>query len=184
MKPDGLFLAALWGGDTLIELRQALIEAELEVEGGASPRVAPFADLADLGGLLQRAGFALPVVDGDRLEVTYPDPFALMRELRAMGESNAVTERRKSFTRRATLFRAAERYRALFGTADGRVPATFHLITLTAWAPDASQPQPLRPGSAAHRLAQALGTEERPATPHPNPPPQGGRESQPRPLPP
>jgi NADH dehydrogenase [ubiquinone] 1 alpha subcomplex assembly factor 5 len=163
LKPDGLFLASLWGGDTLIELRSALLEAELDIAGGASPRVAPFADLADLGGLLQRAGFALPVVDGDRLEVTYPDALALMRDLRAMGEGNAVAERRKSVSRRAVLLRAAERYRERFGDAAGRIPATFHLITLTAWAPSASQPQPLRPGSATHRLAAALGSEEHPA---------------------
>jgi NADH dehydrogenase [ubiquinone] 1 alpha subcomplex assembly factor 5 len=163
LRPDGLLLASMWGGETLGELRQALIEAEIDIEGGASPRVSPFADLRDLGGLLQRAGFALPVVDADRIEVTYPDALALMRDLRAMGESNALLERRKRFTRRATLFRAAERYRALFGRADGRVMATFELVTLTAWAPAASQPQPLRPGSARMRLADALGTVERPA---------------------
>ncbi|MGH7089611.1 MAG: methyltransferase domain-containing protein, partial [Stellaceae bacterium] len=163
LKPDGLLIAALWGGETLAELRRALIEAELEIEGGASPRVSPFADLADLGRLLQRAGLALPVVDGDLIEVTYPDALALMRELRLMGEGNAVAERRKSCSRRATLFRAAERYRALFGTAAGRIPATFQLVTITAWAPAAGQPQPLRPGSARHRLAEALATVERPA---------------------
>ena len=163
LRPDGLLLASLWGGETLGELRQALIEAELEISSGISPRVSPFADLRDLGGLLQRAGFALPVVDADRIEVTYPDALALMRDLRAMGESNALVEQRKSFTRRATLFRAAERYGALFGRADGRVPATFELITLTAWAPAETQPRPLRPGSARARLADALGTIERPA---------------------
>jgi NADH dehydrogenase [ubiquinone] 1 alpha subcomplex assembly factor 5 len=163
LKPDGLLLANLWGGETLTELRQAFIEAELEEEGGASPRVSPFADLADLGGLLQRAGFALPVVDGDRIEVTYPGALPLMRDLRAMGEGNALLERRKSFTRRATLARAAVRYAALFGRPDGRIPATFQLVTLTAWAPHESQPRPLRPGSAAARLADALGTTERPA---------------------
>ncbi|HXQ53822.1 MAG TPA: methyltransferase domain-containing protein [Stellaceae bacterium] len=163
LKPDGLLLATMWGGETLGELRRALIEAELEEEGGASPRVSPFADIADLGGLLQRAGFALPVVDGDRIEVTYPDAFALMRDLRAMGESNAVIERRKCFTRRTTLVRAAARYAALFGDGDGRIPASFQLITLTAWAPHESQARPLRPGSASRRLADALGTIERPA---------------------
>jgi NADH dehydrogenase [ubiquinone] 1 alpha subcomplex assembly factor 5 len=163
LRPDGLLLASLWGGETLGELRQALIEAELDIVGGASPRVSPFADLRDLGGLLQRAGFALPVVDADRIEVTYPDALALMRDLRAMGESNALIERRKSLSRRAVLLRAAERYAALFGRADGRVPATFELVTLTAWAPAATQPQPLRPGSARARLADALGTVERPA---------------------
>ena len=163
LRPDGLLLATLWGGETLRELRRALLEAESEIEGGASPRVSPFGDLRDLGGLLQRAGFALPVADADRIEVTYPDALALMRDLRAMGESNALIERRRSFTRRATLFRAAELYAALFGRADGRVPATFDLVTLTAWAPAATQQQPLRPGSARARLADALGTIERPA---------------------
>jgi NADH dehydrogenase [ubiquinone] 1 alpha subcomplex assembly factor 5 len=163
LRPDGLLLASLWGGDTLAELRQALLEAELDISSGARPRVSPFADVRDLGGLLQRAGFALPVVDTDRIEVTYPDALALMRDLRAMGESNALVERPRHFTRRATLLRAAARYAELFGRADGRVPATFELVTLTAWAPAASQPQPLRPGSARTRLADALGTVERPA---------------------
>jgi len=163
LRPDGLLLASLWGGETLWELRRALMEAELDEEGGVSPRVSPFADIRDLGALLQRAGFALPVVDGDLIEVTYADPLMLMRELRGMGESNAVAERRKGFSRRATLMRAAERYRSQFARRDGRIPATFQLITLTAWAPHESQPRPLRPGSAAHRLATALGTEELPA---------------------
>ena len=160
LRPDGLLLAALWGGDTLRELRDALIEAELAEEGGASPRVSPFADLRDLGGLLQRAGFALPVVDADSITVTYPDALALMRDLRAMGEANALVERRRGLTRRATLARAGAVYAEKFGAADGRIPATFTLVTLTAWAPDESQPQPIRPGSAAARLADALGTRE------------------------
>lgn len=160
LKPDGLFIASLWGGETLKELRHALIEAELAEEGGASPRVAPFADVPDLGALLQRAGFALPVVDADTIEVSYPDALALMRDLRAMGETNAMTERRRACTRRATLARAADIYRRLFRRADGRIVATFTLVTLTAWAPDPSQPRPLRPGSAAQRLADALGTDE------------------------
>jgi SAM-dependent methyltransferase len=163
LRPDGLLLATLWGGETLHELRRVMIEAELAEEGGASPRVSPFADLRDLGGLLQRAGFALPVVDGDLIEVTYPDATALMRDLRAMGESNAVLERRRGFTRRATLARAVALYAEIFGRADGRIPATFQLVTLTAWAPHESQPKALRPGSAAHRLAEALGTSERKA---------------------
>jgi NADH dehydrogenase [ubiquinone] 1 alpha subcomplex assembly factor 5 len=160
LRPDGLLLATLWGGETLFELRQALLQAELAGEGGASPRVSPFADLRDLAGLLQRAGFALPVADADTIDVTYPDALALMRELRAMGESNAVLERRRGFTRRATLARAAALYAERFGRAEGRIPATFQLVTLTAWAPHASQPQPLRPGSASQRLADALGSEE------------------------
>ena len=160
LRPDGLLLASLWGGETLKELREALIEAELEEEGGTSPRVSPMADLGALGGLLQRAGFALPVVDADTIEVTYPDALALMRDLRAMGESNAVVERRRAFTRRATVARAGAIYTQRFGGADGRIPATFELVTLTAWAPDASQPRALRPGSAAQRLADALGGAE------------------------
>jgi SAM-dependent methyltransferase len=163
LRPDGLLLVSLLGGETLGELRRAFMEAELEAEGGVSPRVSPFAEIRDLGGLLQRAGFALPVADSDRITATYADPLALMRELRLMGESNAVRERRQSFSRRATLARAAARYQALFGQADGRVPATFEIVTLTAWAPHDSQPKPLRPGSAAARLAEALGTTEQPA---------------------
>jgi NADH dehydrogenase [ubiquinone] 1 alpha subcomplex assembly factor 5 len=163
LKPDGLLLASLLGGETLTELRQALIDAEVAEEGGLSPRVSPFADSRDLGGLLQRAGFALPVVDSDRITVTYPDALALMRELRAMGESNAIVERRRSVTRRATLLRAAALYAERFGQPDGRIPATFEIITLTGWAPHASQPKPLRPGSATIRLATALGGDEKSA---------------------
>jgi NADH dehydrogenase [ubiquinone] 1 alpha subcomplex assembly factor 5 len=163
LKPDGLLLASLFGGQTLGELRRALMEAELAEEGGASPRVSPFADLRDLGHLLQRAGFALPVVDSDTIEVTYPDALALMRDLRAMGEGNAVAERRRAFTRRATLGRAAALYRELFARPDGRIPARFEIVTLTAWAPHPAQPQPLRPGSARARLADVLGAVEHPA---------------------
>jgi SAM-dependent methyltransferase len=162
LKPDGLFLAALFGGDTLKELRQALAEAEIAEEDGLSPRVSPMAEVRDLGGLLQRAGFALPVVDSDTLTVMYPDPMALMADLRAMGETNAVIESRKGFTRPATLAAAAARYSDLFGGGDGTIPATFQIITLTGWAPDASQQQPLKPGSATARLADALDTEEHP----------------------
>jgi SAM-dependent methyltransferase len=163
LKPDGLLLAALLGGDTLIELRNAFLAAEEEVEGGASPRVAPFADVADLGGLLQRAKFALPVVDADRITVTYPDALALMRELRAMGAANALAARRRTPLRRGTLQRVVEIYQERFGLPGGRVPATFEIVTLTAWAPHESQQQPLRPGSAKARLADALGTTEQPA---------------------
>ena len=162
LKPDGLFLGALLGGETLTELRAALMEAELAEEGGASPRIAPFAELRDAGGLLQRAGFALPVADADRIAVSYPDAFALMRELRAMGESNALHTRRRGFTRRATLVRAAAIYAEKFADADGRVRASFEIVTLTGWAPHPCQPQPLKPGSATMRLADALGSEERP----------------------
>ena len=160
LKPDGLLLAALLGGDTLIELRNAFLAAEEEVEGGASPRVAPFADVADLGGLLQRAKFALPVVDADRITVTYPDALALMRELRAMGAANAMAQRRRTPLRRHTLQRVVEIYQERFGLPGGRVPATFEIVTLTAWAPHESQQQPLRPGTAKARLADALGTTE------------------------
>ena len=163
LKPDGLFLAALLGGNTLTELRTALLAAEEELEGGASPRVAPFADVQDLGALLQRARFALPVVDADTLTVSYADPLALMRELRAMGAANALIARRRAPLRRATLMRALAVYRDRFALANGRVPATFEIITLTAWAPHASQQQPLQPGTAKMRLADALGTVEQPA---------------------
>ena len=163
LKPDGLFLGALLGGETLRELRAVLMEAELAEEGGVSPRVSPFADLRDAGGLLQRAGFALPVADLDRITVTYPDALKLMRELGAMGESNAVQARRRGTTRRATLTRAAALYAERFADADGRLPATFEVIYLTAWAPHPDQQKPLKPGSASARLAEALGSEERPA---------------------
>jgi NADH dehydrogenase [ubiquinone] 1 alpha subcomplex assembly factor 5 len=160
LKPDGLLLAAMLGGGTLAELRTALIEAELAEEGGASPRVSPTAALADAAGLLQRAGLAMPVADADTIEVTYPDLPALMRDLRGMGETNALAARRRTTLRRATLARAAAIYAERFGHADGRIPATFEILYLTGWAPDASQPQPLKPGSATRRLADALGTVE------------------------
>ncbi len=160
LKPDGLFLATLFGGDTLAELRQSLTEAEIEIAGGAGPRVSPFADVRDLGALLQRAGFALPMVDRDRITVTYDGALALMREISAMGEGNAAIGRHPRFTRRETLMRAAEIYGRRFAGADGRVRATFDILYLTAWAPDPAQPRPLRPGSASARLADALGAEE------------------------
>jgi len=163
LKPDGLFLAALLGGETLRELRAALLEAEVEVEGGAGPRVSPFADVRDGGALLQRTGFALPVVDRDTIAVTYPTALALMRDLRGMGETNAVAALRRGFSRRTTLLRAAALYEERFAGSDGRIPATFEVIYLTAWAPHGSQQKPLRPGSAAARLAAALDSEERPA---------------------
>ena len=163
LAPDGLFLASMLGGDTLVELREVLGAAEMEIAGGLSPRVSPFADIPDLGGLLQRAGFALPVVDSDVLTVTYDNLFALMADLRGMGESNAVLERHKAPTRRAVLSRAAEIYHARFADDDGRIPATFRILTMTGWAPDSSQQQPLRPGSARARLADALGASETPA---------------------
>lgn len=170
LKPDGLFLGALFGGATLYELRTAWLAAEAEIEGGASPRVAPFAELSDAAGLLQRAGFALPVADLDPIRVTYANPVALMQELRGMAETNIRRDRRRTPTRRATVFRAAEIYAERFAQPDGRIPATFELFFLTGWAPAASQPRPLRPGSAEARLADALETVEQgagdPATPH------------------
>jgi len=138
LKPDGLFLAAMLGGETLRELRHALLEADLAKEGGASPRVSPFVDVRDAGDLLQRAGFVLPVADSDTLTVTYDDPLRLMRDLRGMGETNATHERRDRFSRRATFSRAADIYRQTFAAADGRVPATFQVIYLTGWTPRTS----------------------------------------------
>jgi SAM-dependent methyltransferase len=158
LRPDGLLLAALFGGDTLAALRAALLEAELAETGGARPRVSPVADVRDAGMLLQRAGFELPVVDADTIWVSYPDALALMRDLRAMGETNAVVERQRSLTRRGVLTRAAASYPR---EPDGRIRAGFQVIFLTGWAPHESQPKPLRPGSATRRLAEALGSEER-----------------------
>lgn len=156
LKPDGLFLASLLGGSTLTELRSSWLEAEAETEGGASPRVAPFVDVREAGSLLQRAGFALPVVDQETVTVTYPSPLALMRELKAMGASNMLHARRKKPVRRQTLARACSVYEQRFAGPDGRIPATFEIITLTAWVPHESQQAPLKPGSAAMRLADAL----------------------------
>lgn len=160
LKPDGLFLGSLLGGSTLHELRAAWLAAEADVTGGASPRVAPFADVRDLGSLLQRAGFALPVVDSETLTVTYATPFALMAEIKAMGASNMLTERSRRPVTRRLIARAAEIYAERFALANGRIPATFEIITLTAWAPADSQPKPLKPGSATTRLADALGVPE------------------------
>ena len=160
LRPDGLFLAAMLGGDTLTELRQAFAQAEAEIEGGISPRVAPFVDIRDAGALLQRAGFALPVTDVDRLTVRYRSAFALMHDLRRMGATNPLIERRRAPLRRATLMRMAQVYAERFADPDGRLRATFEIVFLSGWAPHASQQQPLRPGSAQARLADALGTRE------------------------
>jgi SAM-dependent methyltransferase len=157
LRPDGLLIAAFAGGETLTELRQALTIAESEVAGGASPRVAPFADVRAIGGLLQRAGLALPVVDADRAMVRYPDIFALMRDLRAFGASNPLVARLNRFTRRDVFFRAQEIYVEKFGDPDGRLRATFETLWLSGWAPHASQQQPLKPGSAKIRLRDVLG---------------------------
>ncbi len=163
LMPDGLLLAALFGGETLFELRAVLAEAEVAMLGGLSPRVAPMGEIRDLGGLLQRAGFALPVADSRRFEVSYPDPLALMRDLRAMGETNVMHERLRRPLRREMLARAAALYADRFGLPDGRVRASFDVIFLTGWAPSPDQPQPLRPGSARSRLADALGSVEQSA---------------------
>jgi SAM-dependent methyltransferase len=163
LKPDGLLVAALLGGDTLTELRQAFAAAEAEIEGGLSPRVLPFADLRDLGALLQRAGFGLPVTDVDRLTVRYASPLALMQELRRMGATNPLVDRRRRPLRRATLARMLEIYGERFADPDGRIRATFEIVYLSGWAPHDSQQQPLAPGSARTRLADALGTQERSA---------------------
>jgi NADH dehydrogenase [ubiquinone] 1 alpha subcomplex assembly factor 5 len=163
LKPDGLFLGAMLGGGTLWQLRQSLAAAESEIEGGLSPRVSPFADLRDAAGLLMRAGFALPVADSETIEVEYSNALALMRELGAMGESNLIAERRRGFTRRATLLRTAEIYAERFAQPSGRIAASFEVLFLHGWAPDESQPKPIKPGSAAHRLAEALGAREQSA---------------------
>jgi len=160
LKPDGLFIGALFGAATLTELRQSLIQAEAELTGGAGLRVSPFADGYDMAGLLQRAGFALPVSDIDRVTVRYDHPLKLMADLRAMGETNALVDRARPPLSRAVLARAFEIYRERFGLPDGRVPATFEILTATGWAPHPSQPKPLKPGSAKMRLADALGTVE------------------------
>lgn len=162
LAPDGLFLGVMFGGQTLHELRSALAEAEIALRGGLSPRVAPMGEIRALGALLQRAGFAMPVADSLTRTVSYRSALHLMQDLRAMGETNALADRPRSLTSRSVLTQAASLYQTHFGTPDGRIPATFEIITLTGWAPAAGQPQPLRPGSAAARLADALGTAERP----------------------
>ena len=160
LKPDGFFLGALLGGQTLHELRAVLAESETEILGGLSPRVAPMAEIRDLGALMQRAGFALPVADSHTLNVTYADLFALMRDLRAMGEANALAARLKRPLPRMLFADAAARYCKAFPAEQGRINATFETIYLAGWAPDESQPKPLRPGSATARLADVLGTDE------------------------
>jgi len=161
LRPDGLLLAALAGGDTLRELRQAFAAAEAEIEDGISPRVAPFVDVRELGALLQRAGFALPVTDVDRVIVRYASPIALLHDLRRMGAANPLIERSRRPLARATLRRMTEIYAERFADPDGRVRATFEIVWLSGWAPHPSQQQPLAPGSARTRLADALGTQEK-----------------------
>jgi hypothetical protein len=159
LKPDGLFMGLMFGGQTLHELRACLAQAEADMTGGLSPRVVPMGEIRALGGLLQRAGFALPVADSFATTVRYTDAYALMRDLRAMGESNALAGRLRKPTRRAVLQRAADLYQKLEGP-DGRIPATFEIVVLTGWAPHDSQPKPLRPGSAVNRLSEALNSAE------------------------
>ena len=160
LRPDGLMLVVCLGGETLHELRAALGQAEVETSGGLSPRVAPMAELRDMGGLLQRAGLALPVADLARRQASYRDIYHLMHDLRAMAETNVLENRLKHPTRRAVFERAQHLYAQHFATPEGRLMATFDLVCLTGWSPDASQPKPLRPGSARHSLAEALGTKE------------------------
>lgn len=160
LMPDGLFLGALLGGDTLIELRQVLLQAEAEIAGGAAPRVLPFGEVRDMGALLQRAGFALPVADIDTLTVRYSTPLRLLSDLRAMAATNILMSGAKQPLRRSVLMRAMELYLAKFAEADGKVPATFQVISLSGWAPHDSQQKPLKPGSAKSRLSDALGVAE------------------------
>lgn len=160
LKPDGLMLAVFPGGQTLHELRTCLSEAETQMRGGLSPRVVPMGDIRDLGALLQRAGFALPVADSDTLSVEYDHALALMRDVRAMGEANALAARDRNVTRRDVLMKTAELYQKHYPGNQKPIRATFELITLTGWAPSTDQPQPLRPGSATTRLADALRTTE------------------------
>jgi SAM-dependent methyltransferase len=163
LKPDGLFIAALFGGETLKELKFAFAAAESEIAGGVTPRVSPFADVRDLGGLLQRAGFTLPVADVERMRVRYGDLAQLFGDLRALGETNILTGRRSGFLSRRLLDKVAAEYGARFSDPDGRIGATFEIVFLTGWAAHESQQKPLAPGSAKARLADALGTRELPA---------------------
>lgn len=160
LKEDGLFLACMLGGETLHELRSVMGAVELEMYGGVSPRVAPFADKPQMGDLLQRAGFALPVVDSDILTVTYDNIFKLIHDLRGMGESNALAARSKAPVTKEFFMRAAQLYQEQYSEKDGRIVASFEIIFLLGWAPHASQQKPQRPGSAQHSLAEALGSEE------------------------
>jgi hypothetical protein len=165
LRPDGMLIATLFGGQTLHELRACLAEAEAATRGGLSPRVAPMGEIRDLGALLQRAGFALPVADLVPFRVSYATALALMVDLRGMGESNALAARPRQMTPRRLIAETTARYAAAFGDANGRIPATFEVVTLTAWAPAPDQPQPLRPGSARARLADALRVSEQPLDP-------------------
>lgn len=160
LKGDGLFMGAMFGGETLFELRESLMQTEIKLHGGASPRVFPFADKQQMGALLQRAGFALPVIDSEIITVTYPNMFKLMKDLRGMGETNIIKERSKKYPGRDFFNHAAQYYEQHFAEKDGRIHATFEIIFLIGWSPHESQQQPLKPGSAEKRLADVLGTNE------------------------
>ncbi|MEM6781210.1 MAG: methyltransferase domain-containing protein [Pseudomonadota bacterium] len=160
LKPDGLFLGAMFGGETLFELRESLNKAEIELSGGLSPRIFPFADKQQMGGLMQRAGFALPVVDSDLITVTYPNLQKLFADLRGVGEGNIIRDRRKGLTHPALFQKAEDYYRDTYTDSGGKLEATFEIIFLTGWSPHDSQQKPLRPGSAEHSLAEKLGTQE------------------------
>lgn len=163
LQDDGLFAGCLLGGETLRELRSCLIEAEMELEGGVSPRVSPFAQIKDVGDLLRRAGLTMPVVDSDIITIDYENPMRLLDDLRGMGESNLVKERRKTFMRRQTLFSALQRYQEHFALPNGRFRATFEVIFFVAWTPHPNQPKPLAPGSAQTLLSDALKKDEEPS---------------------
>ena len=156
LKPDGLLLVNFLGGKTLFELRQSLLDAEIEIKGGVSPRVSPFADIKDAGALLQRAGFALPVADIESTTVSYESPQKLLNDLKGMGEVNSVIGRSKSFTPKEILVHACNRYEEVYGDSFGRIPATFQIITLTGWAPAANQQRPAKRGSGMISLSDEL----------------------------
>ncbi|TNF10838.1 MAG: methyltransferase domain-containing protein [Rhodobacteraceae bacterium] len=170
LKPDGLFLGVMFGGQTLTELRAALAQAEAAITGGLSPRVLPMGEIRDLGALIQRAGLALPVADSVTRKVTYETPLRLLSDLRAMGETNALASRNRRFLRRDVLAEALRLYVETYQETDGRVRATFEMVWLTGWKPHPDQPKPLRPGSAAQRLADVLGTMELPTGQKPGQP--------------
>ncbi|MEO9823581.1 MAG: SAM-dependent methyltransferase [Paracoccaceae bacterium] len=170
LVPDGLFIGVMFGGDTLNELRTALAEAEVKLTGGLSPRVVPMADMRDLGGLLQRAGFALPVADSRKITVRYPSMTALIQDLRGMGETNALIDRRKTVPQRALFAETETVYAKHFADAEGYLQATFELVYLTGWSPSENQQKPLQPGSAQARFAEALGVEEKPSGDQVTPP--------------
>lgn len=160
LKSDGLFIAAIFGGETLYELRQVMSDVEMQKTGGISPHISPFADLPQMGSLMQRAGFNLPVIDSEKITVTYDNVFKLMWDLRLMGESNSIKARKKNFTSRRFFHDVNELYAERFSEEDGRIKATFEIIFLLGWSPHESQQKPLRPGSAENRLADALATNE------------------------